>query len=102
MTIDEIVLLVKAILPNTLTPLEEIVLRSSWEGKTYAKIAYEAHYGEERVRKVAFHLWQLLSEVWQEEIKKSNFRKTFENLTFNEMQQPFIEKLNCSTTTISL
>ncbi|WP_017318843.1 AAA-like domain-containing protein [Mastigocladopsis repens] len=102
MTIDEVVLLLKAILPNALTPLQEIVLRSSWDGKTYISIAYEAHYGEERVRKVASHLWQLLSEVWQEPINKSNFRQTLESRCLNRAQQQLIQEFNRTAIAISL
>ncbi len=47
MTIDEVVLLLKASQATGLTTLQEIILRSSWEGKTYTNIACEAHYGEE-------------------------------------------------------
>ncbi|MCC5654847.1 AAA-like domain-containing protein [Nostoc sp. XA013] len=48
MTIDEIVLLLKASQATGLTTLQEIILRSSWAGKTYTNIACEAHYEEEQ------------------------------------------------------
>jgi GGDEF domain-containing protein len=102
MTIDEVILLLKASLPNALTPLQEIVLRSSWEGKTYTSIALEAHYGEERVRKVAAHLWQLLSDSWKEPINKSNFRQTLEPRELGKMQQQLIKEFNRAATAISL
>jgi diguanylate cyclase (GGDEF)-like protein len=102
MTIDEIVLLVKASLPNALTPLQEMVLRSSWEGKTYTSIAMEAHYGEERVRKVASNLWQLLSDFWKEPIHKSNFRSSLEPRRLTKAQQQFIQEFNRAATAISL
>ena len=47
MTIDEVVLLLKASQANGLTTLQEIILRSSWEGETYTNIACEADYDEE-------------------------------------------------------
>ncbi len=102
MTIDEIVLLLKASLPNALTPLQELVLRSSWEGKTYTNIAFEAHYGEERVRKVASNLWQILSDFWKEPINKSNFRQTLEPQRLSRVQQQLIKEFNRATTVISL
>ncbi|GAB1539759.1 hypothetical protein NUACC21_24260 [Scytonema sp. NUACC21] len=94
MTIDEVVLLLKANVPNSLTPLQEIVLRSSWEGKTYTSIAVEAHYGEERVRKVASHLWQVLSDFWKEPINKSNFRQVLEPRRLSRAQQQTLRELN--------
>ncbi|MBD2773728.1 AAA-like domain-containing protein [Iningainema tapete] len=102
MSIDEVVLLLKANLPNALTPLQEMVLRSSWEGKTYTNIAVEAHYGEERVRKVASSLWQLLSDFWQEPINKSNFRASLELRRLSRAQQQLIREFNRTATAISL
>ncbi|BAZ15647.1 hypothetical protein NIES4071_75190 [Calothrix sp. NIES-4071] len=102
MTIEEILQLVKASFPNGLTPLQELVLRSSWEGKTYTSIALEAHYGEERVRKVASSLWQSLSDLWEEPIQKSNFRQLLEPRSLNKRQQQAIVEFNCTATAIPL
>lgn len=102
MTVDEVVLLLKASLPNALTPLQELVLRSSWEGKTYTSIAFEAHYGEERVRKVASHLWQLLTDFWKEPINKSSFRAYAETCRLTRVQQQLIKEFNRTATAISL
>jgi GGDEF domain-containing protein len=102
MTIEEILLILKASLPNTLTPLQELVLRSSWTGKTYTSIALEAHYGDERVRKVASNLWQILSEFWEEPINKSNFRQVLEQRSITKKQQQLINEFNCTATTASL
>lgn len=102
MTIDEIVLLLKASRTNALTQLQEIVLRSSWEGKTYTSIASSAHYGEERVRKVASNLWQLLSDFWKEPINKSNFRQTLEPRRLNKQQQQLIKEFNRKSEATSL
>ncbi|YAF97496.1 MAG: AAA-like domain-containing protein [Nodularia sp. CChRGM 3473] len=102
MTIDEVVLLLKASQINGLTTLQEMILRSSWEGKTYTSIAFEAHYGGERIRKVASHLWQLLSDFWQEPIHKSNFRKTLEPRRLSKAHQQLIKEFNRAATAISL
>lgn len=102
MTIDEVVLLLKATQGNGLTTLQEMVLRSSWEGKTYTSIALEAHYGEERVRKVAAHLWQLLSDFWREPINKFNFRPTLESRRLSKAQQQLIKEFNRTASAISL
>jgi GGDEF domain-containing protein len=94
MTIDEVVQLLQASQPNPLTALQELVLRSAWEGKTYTTMAQEAHYGEERVRKVASILWQLLSEFTGEAINKSTFRAALEPRRLTKAQQQLIAKLN--------
>ncbi|TVP64292.1 MAG: hypothetical protein EA343_05665 [Nodularia sp. (in: Bacteria)] len=102
MTIDEVVLLLKASQVNGLTTLQEIILRSSWEGKTYTSIAFEAHYGGERVRKVAANLWQLLSDIWREPINKSNFRETLSPRRLSKTHQQLIKEFNRAATAISL
>jgi GGDEF domain-containing protein len=102
MTIEEVLLLLKASLPTALTPLQELILRSSWEGKTYTSIALEAHYGEERVRKVAATLWQLLSDYWQESIQKSNFRPALELRSLTKKQHQLIKEFNRAAAAISL
>ncbi|NJR14530.1 MAG: diguanylate cyclase [Calothrix sp. CSU_2_0] len=102
MTIEEVILLIKASFPNTLTPLQELVLRSSWDGKTYTNIALEAHYGEERVRKVASNLWQLMSDFWQEPIQKSNFRQVLQLRELERRQHQLIQEFNRVTTKVSL
>lgn len=102
MSIDEVVLLLKISLPNALTPLQEMILRSSWEGKTYTSIAVEAHYGEERVRKVASHLWQLLNDFWKEPINKSNFRQKLEARHLTKAQQQLIQEFHRKNEAITL
>ncbi|CEJ42199.1 AAA-like domain-containing protein [Umezakia ovalisporum] len=102
MTIDEVVLLLKASQINNLTTLQETILRSSWEGKTYTTIAFEAHYGGERVRKVAAHLWQLLSDFWREPINKSNFRQILSPRSLSKTHQQLIKEFNRAATAISL
>ncbi len=102
MTIDEVVLLLKASQVNGLTTLQEMILRCAWEGKTYTSIAFEAHYGEERVRKVAAHLWQVLSDFWQEPINKSNFRENLLSRRLNKTHQQLIKEFNRAATAISL
>ncbi|QLE44479.1 hypothetical protein FD723_31395 [Nostoc sp. C052] len=102
MTIDELVLLLKASQATGLTTLQELILRSSWEGKTYTNIACEAHYGEERVKKIAAHLWQVLSNFCKEPINKSNFRLTLESYPFSEAHQQLVKEFNQAATAISL
>ncbi|WP_445634068.1 GGDEF domain-containing protein [Nostoc sp. DSM 114161] len=102
MTIDEVVLLLKASQATGLTTLQEIVLRSAWEGKTYIKIAVEGNYPEDRVRKVAGDLWQVLSDFYKESINQSNFRQTVENHRLGKAHQQLLREFNQAATAISL
>ena len=92
MTIEELVKLLNASLPTALTPLQDLVLRSSWEGKTYTSMANEVHYGAEHLRKVASGLWLLLSNFWEEPITKINYRAILEPRSLTEAQQQLIEE----------
>lgn len=102
MTIDEVVLLLKASQATGLTTLQEMILRSSWEGETYTNIACEVDYDEEGVRKIAAHLWQLLSVFCKEPINKSNFRQTLENHRLSKAHQQLVKEFNKAATAISL
>ena len=95
MTVDELVKLLNASLQTALTPLQDMVLRSSWEGKTYTSIASEIHYGAEHLRKIASGLWLLLSDFWGEPITKINCRATLEPRPLTEAQRQLIEEGQC-------
>ncbi|WP_413164367.1 AAA-like domain-containing protein [Capilliphycus salinus ALCB114379] len=92
MTIDEVIQVLNATRSESLTSLQELILRLSWEGKTYTVIAKEAFYGAERVRKVAAELWLLLSETWGESISKASFRQILESRSLTLAQQQLIHK----------
>ncbi len=102
MTIDEIVLLLKASQATGLTTLQEIILRYSWAGKTYTNIACEADYEEERVKKIAANLWQLMSVFCKEPINQSNFRQILENHRLSKAHQQLVKEFNKAATAISL
>ncbi|MEZ2276876.1 MAG: NB-ARC domain-containing protein [Microcoleus sp.] len=61
-----------------LEDLQRTVVRGAWQGKTYPQIAKESHRTPRHTRNVASKLWQLLSEILEENVKKSNFRSTME------------------------
>ncbi|WP_434222763.1 NB-ARC domain-containing protein [Limnospira platensis CENA597] len=65
---------------------QQTVIKGVWEGKTYDKIADSCHLSERHVRDIGYKLWQILSEALGEDIKKNNFRSTFERLEFNSSQ----------------
>ncbi|RCJ17742.1 diguanylate cyclase [Nostoc sp. ATCC 43529] len=102
MIIDEVVLLLKASQATGLTTLQEIVLRFVWEGKSYANIAVESNYPEDRIEKVAADLWQIMSDFYKESINQSNFRQTIENHRLSKAHQQLLKEFNQAATAISL
>lgn len=63
-----------------LNHLQETVIKGAWQGQTYQVIAEECQHSESRIRDVGYELWNLLSKALGEDIKKNNFRSTFEKL----------------------
>ncbi|MUH00536.1 hypothetical protein F7734_53015 [Scytonema sp. UIC 10036] len=102
MTIDELTDLLKASLPGSLTPLQEMVLRYSWEGKTYADMAAETNYVKEYLSRTASELWSSLSKFWGKPVSKNNLRFYFESRQLTNSQQQLIEAFRRQSTTSSL
>ena len=99
MNVDEVIDLLKARLPESLTPLQEVVLRSTWDGKTYADMAAQTNYVKEYLSRTASELWSNLSDYWGEPIGKHNFRRVFESRPLSkEQQQSLLEFRRQSTT----
>ena len=74
-TIEEALYLVdRAIEPERLNSVQELILIQCWSGKTYQEIAEDSGYDSDYVRVVGSRLWQLLSGNFGEKITKNNFR----------------------------
>ncbi|AFY34162.1 AAA-like domain-containing protein [Calothrix sp. PCC 7507] len=99
MTIDELIYLLKASLPESLTPLQEMLVRYSWEGKTYADISQETNYVKEYLSRAASQLWSSLSNFCGESVNKNNLRQFFESRQLTKAQQQLIEGLRCCSAT---
>ncbi len=97
MNIDQVLQVLLISQKKPLTPLQELVLRSCWQGKTYSYMAAEAHYGAQSIREVASGLWHVLSEIFGEPISKANFRHTLEVRPLSKAYQQMIEKQTSST-----
>ncbi|HLO51932.1 MAG TPA: AAA-like domain-containing protein [Kamptonema sp.] len=93
MTIDEVVQLTRIRFQKDLHPVQEIILRQVWEGKTYTNIASTSHYGEHYLRNIASSLWQSLSEILQVPINKSNFRSSLESRSLSTEERELIQEL---------
>jgi len=63
-----------------LDSLQRAILEGAWERQGYKKVAENYHCTEDHVRKTASELWQLLSEILGEDIKKSNVRAILEDV----------------------
>ncbi|MEG3956548.1 AAA-like domain-containing protein [Microcoleus sp. herbarium2] len=92
MTIDEVVQLTRARLQKDLHPVQEIILRQVWEGKTYTSIASTSHYGEHYLRNIASGLWQTLSQILEKPMSKSNFRSSLESRSLTAEERELIEE----------
>lgn len=61
-----------------LDTLQQEILRGSWQGKKYSHIAKEFKCGDRHVGNVASKLWQMISEILEENVTKSSFRSAIE------------------------
>ncbi len=61
-----------------LDSLQKAILRATWQGEKYSKVAQEYHCTKCHVGNVASNLWQLISKELNEKIHKSNFRAAME------------------------
>lgn len=63
-----------ALAPDSLSNLEELMIRHCSEGKTYAEIAEMTGYDDDYIRTVGFRLWRRLSQAMSIRVSKSNFQ----------------------------
>jgi hypothetical protein len=62
-----------------LDSLQKSILQGIWEHQDYEEIAQDNQRSYDHIKKEAWKLWQLLSDVFEEDIKKSNVRSILEN-----------------------
>ncbi|ARV57826.1 hypothetical protein BZZ01_03520 [Nostocales cyanobacterium HT-58-2] len=74
MDIEEALVILDTFLEHRLNDVQEIVFRKSWEGQTYQEIAESSGYDANYIKDVGSKLWKLLSQDFEEEVTKSNFR----------------------------
>jgi hypothetical protein len=75
MTIDDALLIVDSVLPHkSLSNVQELIFRYTWEGKTYLEIAEIAGYDSAYIRDVGYKLWQVLSKAFGERVTKNNLQ----------------------------
>ncbi len=66
-----------------LDSLQMAILEGTWQRQTYEEIGNDNHSSKHHVRKQAWQLWQLLSDVFEEDVKKSNVRFILEKAAFS-------------------
>jgi WD40 repeat protein len=75
MTVEEALAALETILgKRSLNDLQELIVRQSWEQKTYPEIAVSCGYDDGYVKYVGFQLWKMLSDALGERVSKNNFR----------------------------
>lgn len=75
MTLEEALAALEMILgKGSLNDLQELIVRQSWEQKTYPEIAASSGYDDGYVKYVGFQLWKTLSDALGERVSKNNFR----------------------------
>lgn len=67
-----------------LNNVQELVFHQSWLGKTYLEIAENSGYNSNYIKDVGYKLWKLLSEVFEQEVTKSNFRSVLRRQYVNQ------------------
>jgi ABC-type dipeptide/oligopeptide/nickel transport system ATPase subunit len=63
-----------------LDDVQKAVVEGSYKGETYNQIAENNHFNKSHVGEIGGDLWKFLSTTLGEDIKKTNFRSTFERL----------------------
>ena len=64
----------KAISPESLSYVQEVVFKQSWEGQLYPEIAKSVGYHPEYIRDVGAQLWRSLSDSIGQKVTKKNVR----------------------------
>lgn len=71
----------QAISPESLSYVQEVVFRQSWEGQLYPEIAKSVGYHPEYIRDVGAQLWRSLSESIGQKVTKKNVRFVLNQLS---------------------
>ncbi|NEO57737.1 MAG: ATPase [Okeania sp. SIO3B5] len=85
-----------------LDSLQKAILRATWQGEKYSKVAQQYHCTKFHVGNVASNLWQLISKELNEKIYKSNFRAAMERYQVSNFSNVFIGGNNCLKGNINL
>ncbi|MCC3602086.1 MAG: AAA family ATPase [Microcoleus sp. PH2017_29_MFU_D_A] len=79
-----------------LDDVQRAVVEGTWERQTYDDIAQKCYVTKNHVGDVGAELWQLLSEILGEDIKKSNFCSSLERVYIESSDNSNIYHINGS------
>jgi Pentapeptide repeats (8 copies) len=77
MTVDEALAIVETVLDDDeqLNDVQELIFKQCWEGRqSYEEIAKLSKYDDEYIKAAGYKLWKLLSEAFEERVKKNNIK----------------------------
>jgi hypothetical protein len=77
MTVDEALAIVETVLEDDeqLNDVQELIFKQCWEGRqSYEEIAKFSKYDDEYIKAAGYKLWKLLSDAFDEKVKKSNIK----------------------------
>ncbi|MCU0547236.1 MAG: pentapeptide repeat-containing protein [Oscillatoriaceae cyanobacterium Prado104] len=77
MTVEEALAIVETVLDDDeqLNDVQELIFKQCWEGRqSYEEIANISQYDDEYIKSAAAKLWKLLSEAFEEKVKKNNIK----------------------------
>lgn len=79
----------RAIAPESLSYVQEVVFKQSWTGQLYPEIAKAVGYHPEYIRDVGAQLWRSLSHSLDKKVTKKNVRFVLSNLTSSDLLNEF-------------
>lgn len=68
-----------------LDSLQRTILAGALEQKTYQQVAKDYHCSKDHAKRVASELWRLLSDVLDEDVKKTNVKSILEHIEFRHI-----------------
>jgi hypothetical protein len=77
MTVDEALAIVETVLEDDeqLNDVQELIFKQCWEGRqSYEEIAKLSKYDDEYIKAAGYKLWKLLSDAFDEKVKKNNIK----------------------------
>jgi hypothetical protein len=88
LNLEKALVILDTFLPSkSLSNVQELVFRQTWEGKTYAEIASESDYDDDYIRDVGFRLWKMLSAELGEKVTKCNVQSVMRHYGYNYSEQ---------------
>ena len=83
---DAIAFVEKILAQERLTKIQALVLRQSWEGRSYMEIARESGYDPGYIKDTGSELWRLLSTALGEKVTKLNVQSALKRVGKQEQE----------------